>query len=125
MGGRGAASGISAQGFEYGDEFETILEADNIKFVKYLQSKAAQIPLETRSADKNRVYVLVNKDNILKSITFYNKDGKLSKQIDLAHKHQGQQPHLHIGYGHSKNIYPLTQIDWVYITKVRKIWNQR
>ena len=61
----------------------------------------ATAPLETRSADKNRVYVVVNRKGVLKSIAFYNKKGERRRQIDLSHEHEGKTPHVHIGT-HSK-----------------------
>jgi len=122
----GSASGVSVKGFEYGTEFKSLLWVDNIKFVQYAHSSSAQIPLETMSAGKNRVYVLVNSEGTLKAIAFYNKEGKLRRQIDLGHpEHHGFSPHVHIGYSHSEKAYPLTKSDKAYIEKVRRIWNQR
>lgn len=34
MGGRGVSSGVSVKGKPYGSEFRTLLQADNVKFVK-------------------------------------------------------------------------------------------
>jgi len=126
MGGRGAASGVSAKGFEYGTEFRSLLKVDNIKFVAYLQSKAATIPEETMSSGRNRVYVLV-KNEKLKSITFYNSKGIVRRQIDLDHAHKGVVPHVHTVNVKtwSREIVPLTKRDIAYIEKVRKIWKNR
>jgi hypothetical protein len=124
MGGRGAASGVSAQGYKYGTEFRTLMSVDNIKFVQYQHSKSATIPLETMSSGRSRVYVLVNRQGELKSITFYNKDGKLKRSIDLLHgEHHGFSPHVHEGYGHSTKAYPLTKSDKAYVEKVRRLWS--
>jgi hypothetical protein len=125
MGGRGAASGKSAQGHDYGTEFKTLLEVDNIKFVQYIHTENAKTPLETMSADKNRVYALINKFNFIKSITFYDKSGKLQRQIDLDHSHRGQNPHVHVGYEHSPETVPLNKNDEEYIAKVRKLWMEK
>ncbi|MBR0315971.1 MAG: hypothetical protein IJQ99_03820 [Synergistaceae bacterium] len=38
MGSRGASSGISIKGKIYGTEYTTLLQHDNIKFVRYNQS---------------------------------------------------------------------------------------
>ena len=124
MGGRGAASGISVKGFEYGTEFKTLLRVDNIKFVQYNYGSAT-LPLETMSSGRNRVYVIVNKDNTIKSIGFYDKSGKKKRQIDLTHTHQGQNPHVHIGYNHSPFVVPLTKSDKAYIEKVGRIWSHQ
>jgi len=98
---------------------------ENIKFVKYKVTSSAKTPLETQSALKDRVYVLV-KDDKLKSITFYDKDGKKNRQIDLDHKHAGQMPHAHDGYEgpHAKEPDPLTAKDKHYIKHAREIWEE-
>jgi len=125
MGGRGAASGISNKGVTYGREYKTLFRVDNIKFVQPRMPGSAPVPLETRPAGLNRVYAHVNNEGKLKSIVFYNKSGKRKRQIDLYKPHHGVLPHVHIGYEHSKKIYPLTKSDKAYIEKVRRIWNSR
>lgn len=127
MGGRGAASGTSAKGFEYGTEFKSLLRVDNIKFVQYQLKNEARIPEETMSSGRNRVYVIVNQQNVLKSITFYNKEGILRRQIDLDHAHDKQSPHVHAVKisANRREIVPLTKSDKAYIEKVRRIWNNR
>ena len=86
MGSRGARSGISDVGKEYGTEYDTILKYQNIKFVKYKDSKSAKSPMETMS--KGRIYVTVNGQNELVYITYYDSDGKRKRQIDLNHYHE-------------------------------------
>ena len=126
MGGRGAASGVSSKGNIYGTEYKTLISLDNIKFVQPRNPGSAPVPLETMSAGKSRVYVLINNEGILKAITFYNKEGKLRRQIDFGHlEHHGFSPHVHIGYGHSRKAYPLTKKDNAYVDKVRRIWKQQ
>lgn len=105
MGGRGASSGLSVKGLKYGTEFKTILQVENIKFVRY-NGNSSTSPMETMS--KDRIYVTVNKENRLKSIVLFNKgEGKRKEQIDLDHQHKidGEQivPHAHIGYFHAEN----------------------
>jgi hypothetical protein len=97
MGGRGAASGLSDKGIEYGTEYRTLLAVDNIKFIQRNEG-AANAPLETMSAAKGRIYVTVNKQNFLKSITLYDNVGKRSIEIHLRHSHNGLMPHYHVGY---------------------------
>jgi hypothetical protein len=125
MGGRGAASGVSAQGYRYGTEFKTLMSVNNIKFVQYQNNESAKIPKETMSSERNRVYALINRQGNLKSITFYGKDERLRRQIDLDHKHGKEQPHAHSGYEHLKATVPLTKGDMAYIEKVRRIWALR
>jgi hypothetical protein len=127
MGGRGAASGVSVKGYEYGSEFKCLLKADNIKFVQYQIAIPAKAPLETMSAGRNRVYVLVKSANKepLKSIVFYNKQGLRRRQIDLDHDHDKMQPHVHIWRDNTKSTVPLTKSDVAYIEKVRRIWKNQ
>jgi hypothetical protein len=128
MGGRGAASGISESGYQYGCEYKTLLQVDNIKFVEYNHGSATA-PMETMSAAENRVYAVVNKHGIVKSITYYDRDGRRVRQIDLAHEHDGKKPHVHIGYLHSENQngkgFDLSAADKEYVEKVRKVWARR
>ena len=100
MGGRGASSGVSNKGSKYGTEYRTLLQSGNIKFVKYNNSKSAKTPMETMT--KERIYVTVNNNNELSSITYYDNKGKRNRQIDLKHKHDGNVPHIHIGYEHNE-----------------------
>ena len=120
MGGRGSASGISNKGKPYGTEFITLMAVDNIKFVRPVEA-AATAPMETMSASKSRVYVVVNESGNLKSIAFYSSQGIRKRQIDLTHEHQGMCPHVHTGL-HSPKSYRLTKRDWAYVKKVRRLW---
>ncbi|MDR0354550.1 MAG: hypothetical protein LBJ64_02270 [Deltaproteobacteria bacterium] len=128
MGGRGAASGVSEAGRKYGNEHKTLLQVDNIKFVEFNRGSATA-PMETMSAAEDRVYAVVNRNGAVKSITYYNKEGKRTRQIDLEHEHDGTQPHVHIGYLHSEgqedNEYDLSATDKKYVEKVRKVWASR
>lgn len=101
MGGRGASSGVSEKGKKYGTEFRTLYKSGNIKFVKYNDSTAAKTPQETMT--KGRVYVTVNNLNKPISITYYDRNNKRERQIDLEHSHNGKQPHTHHGYNHDEN----------------------
>ncbi len=101
MGGRGASSGISDKGKPYGSEYTTVLQSGNIKFVK-TNSGSATAPMETMT--KGRVYVTVNPEkNAPATITYYDKQNKRFKQIDLTHKHKDMKPHTHHGYFHNEN----------------------
>ena len=101
MGGRGAASGVSVKDKKYGTEFHTVYKSGNIKFVKYNGSTSAKTPQETMT--KGRVYVTVNNLNKPVSITYYDRNNKRERQIDLEHSHNGKQPHTHHGYNHDEN----------------------
>lgn len=119
MGGRGASSGKA-----YGTEYTTLYQSGNIKFVKYDEGSATA-PMETMT--KGRVYVTVNYNNSLKSITYYNKQNKRFKQIDIDHPHkingENKQPHKHKGYLHNeKGDYTLSQKEQKLLDRVIKTW---
>lgn len=121
MGGRGASSGVSDKGKKYGTEYETLLKVGNIKFVKYKDSKSAKTPMETMT--KGRIYVTVNNKGELTAITYYDKEGKRTKQIDLNHRHNGNIPHVHIGYEHSeKGTTKLNTKENKMVDRIKKIW---
>lgn len=122
MGGRGASSGVSDKGKEYGTEFETLLKASNIKFVRYNNSGSAKAPQETMT--KGRIYVTVNSQNDLSSITYYDTNGKRKKTIDLLHSHNKiTGEHAHHGYNHSENgTTRLTPDEKRMVEFVRKTW---
>lgn len=133
MGGRGASSSISSYKWngknqKYGDEYTTILQHRNIKFI-VVNEGATNSPLETKT--KGRVYVTINKKtNKPHYITYYDYEGKRKKSIDLevSHKINGEwtKPHTHLGYEHNDNGKPrkISNKELKMIEKVNKIWNE-
>lgn len=131
MGGNGAESGFKDDGTpygrDYGTEFRSLLEVDNIKFVKYNDSSATKAPLETRT--KGRIYATIDANNDVKHITFYDNMGKRKSQIDLkgkTHYINGKKvlPHIHIGYKHDeKGTRQLTKSEQETVDKILKIWD--
>ena len=125
MGGRGASSGISVRGKPYGSEYHTVLESGNIKFLIH-KDGSAKAPLETMT--QGRVYVTIGSDDKLRYITFYDKENKRFKQIDLTGKpHRIDDepiiPHTHLGYEHSeKGTTKPSDEEWEIIERVNKIW---
>lgn len=101
MGGRGASSGVSVKGKPYGSEFRTILQADNVKFVKQNAAMNAKDPLETMT--KGRIYATINDEDKINAISYYGDDGKRIKTINLLHSHENfTGEHTHIGYYHDE-----------------------
>ena len=124
MGGRGAASGFSDKGKPYGSEYNTLASEGNIKFVRRTDG-SAPAPLETMT--KNRVYVTVNSANELKFISYYDRDNKRHKTIDLDKPHKGLKPHVHHGYDHNENDGPkgatgLSDKERRMVEKVVNLW---
>jgi hypothetical protein len=125
MGGRGSSSGVGDK--SYGTEFHTVYQSRNIKFVKY-NDGSAKAPMETMT--NGRIYVTVNDKDALKSISYYDKDGKRYKQIDLTSPHKiggvDTMPHTHIGYYHSENgLRQLSEKEKKMVERVTKIWRNR
>lgn len=122
MGGRGSSSGASNKGKKYGTEFTSLYQSGNIKFVRYNDSKSAKTPQETMT--KGRVYVTVNAQNELKSVTYYDTSNKRYKQVDIDHDHNDiKGPHTHWGYNHSENgtTRPSTE-EKAMVDRVKKLW---
>ena len=95
MGSRGSKKKKSNNGKDYGTEYKSLLTSGNIKFVVRLDNSASA-PME--SMTKNRVYVTLTPQGKPKYISYYDKDNKRRKQIDLDKPHQGVLPHTHHGY---------------------------
>lgn len=98
MGSRGASSGISDKGNDYGTQYEEIHEEGNIKFIKK-RTRQSEDLLETMT--RGRIYVTVGGKQLL-AITYFDDNNKRSKVLHLDHAHEGVQPHEHDGY------YPVT-----------------
>jgi hypothetical protein len=125
MGGRGASSGKSNKEKIYGTEYSAVLKSGNIKFVKSNESGSTKTPMETMT--KGRVYVTVNNKDELTAITYYDSDGKRTKQIDLQKAHKGIKPHTHHGYEHNENdskkgASKLTPEERKMVDRINKIW---
>ena len=131
MGGRGAASGMSIDKYgkpknPYGSEFRVIYQAGNIKFV-VSNSGSAKTPMETMT--NGRVYATVNDKNEVKAITYYDKNNKRFKQIDVTgrlHTIDGSAaiPHTHLGYVHEeRGTRNLTTKEKKMVERVLKTWH--
>lgn len=125
MGGRGASSGVSVKGKPYGSEFRTILQADNVKFVKQNAAMNAKDPLETMT--KGRIYATINDEDKINAISYYGDDGKRIETINLLHSHENfTGEHTHIGYYHDEGgTRGLTDEEKKLVAFVKKAWYNR
>ena len=137
MGGRGSSTGVSDHGIPYGREYHSLLTVGNIKFIvqldnRGLSSKAKKdsitTPMETMT--KNRVYVTLSVEGDPKSISYYDKNNKRKKQIDINQSHHGISPPTHHGYYHNEYDSPkgcahLTSKEKAMVDRVTKIWEER
>lgn len=127
MGSRGAASGTGKH--PYGSEYKTILQDGNIKFVKYQLSGSATAPIETQT--RIRIYVTVNRLDVIKFISFYDKENKRYKTIDLnGQPHfidgKSEKEHTHYGYIHDEHgTKKLSAKEKKLVDRVKSVWNNR
>lgn len=127
MGGRGSSTGIGKNGKPYGTEFKSLLTSGNIKFVVRIDNSASA-PMETMTG--NRVYVTLSPQGEPKYISYYDKENKRKKQIDLDVPHQGVLPHVHHGYEHrendsSKGYAKLTVKEMEMVSHINQIWREK
>jgi hypothetical protein len=128
MGGRGSSSGISVNGKEYGSEYSSLVTYGNIKYVVPNEGNT-RAPKETMT--NNRVYVTLDvATGEPKYISYYDKDNKKKKQIDLQHLHAGMQPHVHHGYEHNesdsaKGATRLTTKENALVSLVNDVWKEK
>ena len=120
FGGRGASSGISDKGNEYGSQYHTVLESKNIKFVSK-NKRTSETLMETMT--KGRIYVEVGGEDLLRIISF-DKTNKRNHVIERD-KHSDEW-HVHNGYFHTEygkdQHEPLNDADKKLLEKVRKLW---
>lgn len=126
MGGRGASSGTSVNKNKYGSQYHKVYESGNIKFITK-ESRDSEPLMETMT--KGRVYAHVE-GNDIKSIIYFDKRNKRSKQIDLDHSHNGYKPHVHRGYFHNEKDknnerIALTSKEEKMFERIVKTWNNR
>lgn len=127
MGGRGASSGVSVKRKPYGSEYTTLYQSGNIKFVQ-ANFGAQTAPLETMT--RGRIYVTVSDDGeSLKSVSYYDRNNKRFKQIDLDHYHKingkPEKPHTQYGYYHDGAAYVPSDSENRLLDKVEKAWYNR
>lgn len=127
MGGRGSSTGIGVNGKPYGTEYKSLLTSGNIKFV-VRRDNSASAPMETMT--RNRVYVTLSPQGEPKCISYYDRDNKRKKQIDLDKPHQDVLPHTHHGYLHRENdsakgFAHLTPKEEAMVTRITKIWEEK
>lgn len=131
MGGHGASSGGRwAKGvyLPYGSEYKAVYEVDNIKFVSPTDGKV-KAPLETMT--QGRIYVTIGRDGAPRYISFYDKNNRKMKQIDIfgnPHVIDGERvlPHTHKGYYHDENgTDRLTATEQKLVDRVLKLWYNR
>lgn len=127
MGGRGSSTGMSDNGKPYGTEYKSLLTSGNNKFV-IKKDGSATAPMETMT--RNRVYVTLSPKGEPKYISYYDRENKRKKQIDLDKPHRGVLPHTHHGYEHnendsSKGYGNLTDKEKAMVSRINGVWKEK
>lgn len=127
MGGRGASSGSSKSGNEYGSQYHALYQSGNIKYVTKNERQSEPL-METMT--EGRVYAVVS-GNEVTSVIYFDKRNKRSKEIDLKPPaHNGKLPHVHRGYFHNEYDpkearMELTKKEAKMVERVLKTWDNR
>lgn len=123
FGGRGAASGKSDKGNDYGTQYKTLLKYGAVKFVKK-NSRQSEPLMETMT--KNRIYATIGGNNV-NAITFF--DNKNKRAVVLERDKNKNSWHKHYGYEHSENSKnkhdTINKVDKEIIEKIKKIWDNK
>lgn len=129
MDGRGASSGRSVKGKAYGTEYSTVYQSGNIKFIRKNDNSSINTPMETMT--NGRIYVTLGKNNKPKSFTYYDKNNKRMKQVDIVgreHKVNGEYiiPHTHKGYLHDeRGTRNLSPKESKMLERIKKTWDNK
>ena len=122
MGGRGASSGKSKKGNEYGSQYHTVLQDGDIKFVTK-NSRSSEPLMETMTP--GRVYVETGGDDLLRVISF---DEENKRNRVLERDKRNDSWHVHSGYYHSEygsdQHGELNQSDQELLAKIKDLWDK-
>lgn len=121
MGGRGAFLNVDKGDFRFctnGQVYHTIGHVDDIEIIQR-DGKTSVCPPEL-SHKPNQKYAVV-KNGKLKYISFYDKNHKQIKCIDLLHRHNHMFEHYHVNLMHdNEHTFRATQEDINLANKIRK-----
>ncbi|MBR2259716.1 MAG: hypothetical protein IJ899_20735 [Blautia sp.] len=123
MGSRGASSGVSIRGNKYGTQYKSILQFENIKFVKKTSRQSEDL-METMTP--GRIYATVGGKDVIR-ITFFDEINKRNKVIEIDKK--TQKWHVHHGYEHTEyseeHHESLSDSDQIFLDKVLEVWHNK
>ena len=100
MGSRNAFIDIEKGNFTFiedGQTFETIGWIDDCELITITSGKSIKAP----EFSHNNTYYAVIQDNKLKHLATYNDDHRQIRCVDFGHRHDGNQPHIHLYLDHS------------------------
>lgn len=122
MGGRGSFVDADAGNFSFvekGQKYFCIGEVDNVKIIVKDPSLKESSNQPYLSHSPNAIYATVN-NGVLKYLTFYGPDHKITNEIDLQHNHKGVRPHKHPKGDHSV-FERLSKQEYALIVKIKRV----
>ena len=124
MGSRGAFVNVNKDDFSFvegGQHYNSIGCLSSNPNVKVLIQDSNNVKAPEFSHTSERIYAIV-KDGKLKHLAYYDEKHRQSMSIDLAHPHNGIQPHRHVYLSHNKKDpgVPPTKEELALIKKIRK-----
>lgn len=124
MGSRGSFENVDLKNFDFvegGQHYKSIGTLSSNSNVKVIIQDSNNVKAPEYSHTAGRVYAVV-KDGQLKHVAFYDENHNQAVSIDLAHPHQGVQPHRHVHLSHSKSDpgVPPTASEMELIQKIKK-----
>ena len=129
MGSRGAFVNVDTGDFTFkagSQHYHSVGVLSSDPNVKVIIQDSNNVKAPEFSHTPGRIYAVV-KDGQLKHLAYYDADHKQAVSIDLAHAHNGVQPHRHIYLSHDKHSpgVPPTAEEMVLINKIRKEFHLR
>ena len=110
---------------KYGKEYDVYAQDGNVKYIK---PNIGEFKTPKETISKNRVYAVLDDQNDVKSIVFFDRYGEREKQIDVKGKpHNGKLPHVHIGYEHNEigDRGNLTEKEASIVLRILNTWERR
>lgn len=105
MGSRGMA--LKTGGFvEY--KYHTVMRDGRVRFIVRNDNLPVKFPEMSNS--KSVVYVTLGRSGRIKSISLFNCHKKKYKEIDIDHRHEGMQPHVHLCDPKTSTRYPASGV---------------
>ena len=113
---------------EYGDELTSVAtfstKRGEVKVVYSNDQQNLARPYETRTP--GRIYAMLDRDNNINRLYFFNQDGKLKEEWNIGHSHFESKYHVHTGYEHSVDTgRPMTDTEIAYYEKVNERWKSK
>lgn len=129
MGSRGAFMNVNTGDFSFvegGQHYMSLGVLSSNPNVKIIMQDSSSVKAPEYSHTPGRIYAIV-KNGALKHLAYYDENHKQAVCIDLAHTHQGVQPHKHIYLNHNKEEpgIPPTEQENDLIKKIKKEFHLR